>query len=298
MSTTILSDVNNLTREQRTAFIEGAADEALVGLLDGWVDIQPTDAAKVEDTSGNAAPVWSVKDYQGDINTTKMTQGYTETANHATYAQATRFDEETWLTLDKMALNDYYKSFGLGGTQALVQLVTDLINNGTTATRGDNKALFVSDHPSNVGDQSNIISNTLGHEGFQLAQQQAFDMQGPDGQAMMAMLDRIMVPTALGPTAKSVVSAGVLVPSAGSFAYATPNPTAGAAEVTVNPLLTSATRWFPMATKRNKVKVLVLRGMSPEIVKSNGGFDRIMKDQFIALVYTPTWRWIIGGAIS
>lgn len=298
MSTTLLSDVNNLTREQRTAFIEGAADEMLVDLLDGWVEIDSTDAAKVEDTSGNAATVWAVKDYTGDIVTNKMTQGYTEIANHVTYAQATRWDEASWLTLDKKALNDYFKSFGTGGTQALVQLVTDLFNNGTTTARGDGKALFVSDHPSNVGDQSNIISNTLGHEGMQLAQQQAFDLQGPDGQAMMAMLDRIMVPTALGPTAKSVVSAGVLVPTAGSFAYATPNPTAGAAAVTVNPLLTSATRWFPMATNRGKVKVLVLRGMSPEIVKMPGGYDRVMKDQFIALVYTPSWRWTIGGNIS
>lgn len=163
---------------------------------------------------------------------------------------------------DKIA-DDQYGVYGprmymMGRAAALWpdQLMATALTNGGTALAYDNVSFFNTAHPKDpsgelAGTQSNDLSLALSGANFATALQTGKSYVGRDGSPLGAFAmgrPLLMVGPALEKTARDLVAANFLSPAA-QYGAAAPNAPSsntylGAAELLVNPWITSSTAWY------------------------------------------------------
>lgn len=302
MSITLFENIQGvgLTEEERLAFLSGAFVGDMLGMLERWVGrIRETAAGDIQATALDAPPVYQAFSGVGDIPTVQARKGYTYPYTRHTVAQAVAFDRASWLTLKLEQKVEYTMMFGLGGVQAFVQAVYDLLNDAWGVTGPDGVPLISASHPSRVGLQSNLVASTLDEDALATAERLLEGMQGPDGQRMIMRLDHLEVPTALKHTAELALGPSLSQPERGASAYARPNPVGNRGITSQSgPFLDSSTRTFGFSSMASQVDVAILDGFGPEWVMSQGGYDATLKDIGIFHVGSRGHRFIVGIGAS
>jgi hypothetical protein len=284
--------IQGLLNENKEAFIDGLAT-ALAEM--GFWFITTEMVATKEVVQGLPPSGYHEHTPGQDIVTEEMREGYTAPFTRYTLAYGVALDSIARATIKPQIMVDFLNNLGIASGNGVVQTCyDDQFNNGWGTNWSDGVPWFSNSHPSNVGLQDNLLASTLDHAAMQAAEIMLLDQVGPDGQKMGFRPARLVVPTALKNVASAVLSPGVLVPSAGSTSFATPNPTEGIAQRIVAPSLTSTTRSILMA-EQARPRCIFVETSSP-VVKEQPGTKSDIKilDQITILVGRPTWRGSIG----
>lgn len=284
--------IEGLLNENNEAFIDGLA--TALGEMD-FFQISTEMIATKEIVQGLPPSGYHEHTPGQDIVTEEMREGYTTTFNRYTLAYGLALDSIARATIKPQIMVEFLRNLGITSGNAVLQTCyDDQLNDGWGTNWADGVPWFSNSHPSNVGLQDNLLASTLDHAAMQAAEIMLLDQVGPDGQKMGFRPARLVVPTALKNVGAAVLSPAVLVPSAGATAFATPNPTAGVAQLIVAHSLTSTTRSVLMA-EQARPRCIFVEIASP-VVKEQPGTKSDVKilDQVTFLVGRPTWRGAIG----
>lgn len=284
--------IQGLLNENNEAFMDGL-EAALAGLE--FFQVSNEMIATKEVVQGLPPSGYHEHTPGQDIVTEELRDGYTATFTRFTLAYGLAMDSIARATVKPQIMVEFLRALGITSGNAVVQAcVDDQFNNGWGTNWADGVPWFSNSHPSNVGLQDNLLASTLDHAAMQAAEIMLLDQLGPDGQKLGLRPARLAVPTALKNIGAAVLSPGVLVPSAGSTSFATPNPTAGAAQLVVLHALSSTTRSVLMAEGYSP-RLIFVETASP-VVKEQPGTKSDIKilDQVTFLSGRPTWRGAIG----
>jgi phage major head subunit gpT-like protein len=138
------------------------------------------------------------------------------------------------------------------------QLLTSVLESGGTLTTYDGQPFFSAAHPLGDGSatvQANLFNTASGTArplsaaNFAAVLQAGNQLKGADGTPIAGRGNpTLMVPSALEWTARTILQTGLVAPTAGvggnAANAAVNNVLAGAADLIVNPWLTSSTAWY------------------------------------------------------
>lgn len=184
------------------------------------------------------------------------------------------------------------------------QLVWDLLAAAFTTVCYDGQFMVDTDHSEgNSGTQSNKMTAALSAAEFNNARVKMAGFKDDQGQLLGLMGDLLVVPVALGSTARQIINAELV--SDGTTTIT--NIWKGAAEVLEVPQLTDTTDWFLIDTKEY-LKPIILQQVGQDqnfgLVNTKGGDDDIMRD-YVVYGVGPIhynvgygdWRTIVGSVV-
>lgn len=204
MSVTIVPNLGDLAPVKKEAY------------LDGWVPSQMPNLSFVRQTMSRrplsvtgllAAPDYVAHTEGQQVNTQSLEKGYTETFDYESWEFGMAISSRVQREIDAAALAGYYRSAAGAGIRRLLKSIFAILNNAVDGSylKGDGKTWAATDHPSNVGVQSNAGSSALDNTAFEAAVRALRELLGPDGQLESHDAALLYVPPALDGTAYQIL---------------------------------------------------------------------------------------------
>lgn len=228
-------------------------------------------AMKVPSSTGSNLYAWlsafpKMRRWVGDKHV-KNLQAYTYTVVNEDF-EATVEVDRNHVEDDQMGIYEpQAKMAGFSAKQLPDEIVYELVNGGFVSRCYDGQYFFDTDHPvagqsvSNMGTKPLSVA-TLEHaqDSFGAACTVMQEFKDEDGQPISVMPNVLLVPPALRDTARRMMTSEKLEDGQA-------NPYKGAAEVVVEPRLTSRTAWFLLDTSKPVLPFIYQERKAPVFVQ-------------------------------
>lgn len=288
------SITTNLTNLLSSDLLEAFMDGFISDATDlSWIRVTPTDRNEVVNMGVNPPSAYFTHPEGQDIPTSAIEEGFKATYSHINLAIGFAVSLQTKLTMPRESLVGFVAQLGAAARRRMSQDAYDILNNGTTTAGPDGKALFVTDHPSNTGDQSNAFASDLDAAGYEQAQREMMLQKTPDG-----LLSGMQATTLIVPPAKRTDAYTL---NAAEFTSAALQPniniTQGIRTIVARDLDDSS-RWFLLDDSASRLNMYVLRGPGPRIIEEDEDSLRMeVRDRMIYSTGFDTWRGTVSSSV-
>lgn len=298
MSTTLITDVANLTQAQSESYLHsfytdmGSEDISYFRITDGIKPLSLTGLHAAADFSALAEGV--------PIPTRSMEQGYTETFTFERWALGYALSLRVNREMDAGTMSQFFVSFAQASVRRVFRSLFSLLNNARSTNRGDGVPTISASHPSNVGLQGNESNSTLDNAAFEAACLALAERLGHDGQLTSQMAQVLYTAPALGKTAYEILESDY---SADDLSKRNISRTRGVTR-TQSAYLGAAgggsdTQWGVIsrqAIAMGALRMHVFERPAPRVeVIAGTKADRSIIDQVEWEIGTLDWRGIQGG---
>ncbi len=298
MSFSIVANLTNLLPAEEAAFLDsfyGGSQEDL-----SW--LRQTQSPRPMSMTGlHAAPDFRSMSEGQAADAVSMEEGFNETFLYESHGLRVPFSARVRREMDSAnpgLMAEYVSSFADSARRRLLTSAFNILNNAFSSDhlKGDGKSLAASDHPSNVGTQSNLGSVALSFAELESAIISMRQQQGHDGQRLGLRPAALIVGSALAPLAYQLTNAEfsaaddrTKVSFVGSLGL----------KPIVSDYVSGSTAFYLIAEQaisRGVLRQNVFMGPAPRIENvANTVADAQILDQIDQETGSTTWRGIFGA---